>query len=56
MAYLLIKPQGLSEGEAIYDAVHSAQQVSALCQAEGVPFRIAFEPVFVTEHTVLAFP
>lgn len=53
MAYLLIKPQTLSESESIEDAIHSAKQVAELCRSENVPFRIAFEPVFITENTPL---
>jgi radical SAM enzyme (TIGR01210 family) len=53
MAYLLIKPQTLSEREAIDDAVTSARDVAGLAEECGVPLRIAYEPVFVTEHTDL---
>jgi radical SAM enzyme (TIGR01210 family) len=53
LAYLLVKPHGLSEAEALADAVVSARQVAALCRAAGAAFRIAFEPVFVTRNTVL---
>lgn len=52
-AYLLIKPQTLSESEAVRDAVESAKNVAALANRYGVPFRISFQPVFVAQNTVL---
>jgi radical SAM enzyme (TIGR01210 family) len=53
LAYLLIKPQTLTEREAILDAVSSAQDIATLARSRGVDFRIAFEPVFITENTPL---
>ncbi len=51
--YLLVKPQTLSEREAIEDAVQSAVDVANLATKANVPTRIAFEPVFVTHGTEL---
>ena len=47
VAYVLIKPHGLSEGEAIIDAVDTAIHVLEKAERCGVYARIAFEPVFV---------
>jgi archaeosine synthase beta-subunit len=52
-AYLLIKPQTLSENEAISDAVQSAEKVAELANICNVPFRIAFQPVFIPQNTAL---
>ncbi|WP_174712680.1 TIR domain-containing protein [Nostoc sp. TCL240-02] len=52
-AYLLIGTQRLSEIEAIEDAVRSAEDVVDLCLKYSVPFKIAFEPVFITKGTPL---
>lgn len=48
VAYVLIKPQTLSESEGIEEAVNTAIHVFTKAQAHGVKTRIAFEPVFVT--------
>ncbi len=53
LAYLLIKPPGLSERQAIDDAVASARYVFAAAAERGVAARIAFEPVFVCANTNL---
>lgn len=53
LAYLLIGSMTLSEKEAVNDAVSSAQWVAKVCREAAVPFRIAFEPVFVTQGTEL---
>ena len=53
LAYLLVKPPGLTEHEAIDDAVRSARDVVALAAQIGVAVRLAFEPVFVTSNTLL---
>ena len=53
LAYLLIKPPGLTEQEAIADAVQSATDIVALAAQIGVPVRLAFEPVFVTRNSHL---
>lgn len=53
LAYLLIGTQTLSEIDAIEDAVKSAEDVADLCLKYSVPFRIAFEPVFITKGTLL---
>ena len=54
LAYLLIKPPGLTDQEAIEDAVQSAMDVVDLAAQVGVPLRVAFEPVFVAPNTHLA--
>lgn len=51
--YLLIKPQTLNEREAIDDAVRSAEDVASLADKYNVPFRIAFEPIFIAKDTKL---
>lgn len=51
--YLLIKPQGLSESEAILDAVQSAEKMASLANGYHVSFRIAFQPVFIAQSTEL---
>lgn len=53
LAYLLVKPPGLTEHEAVEDAVRSARDVVALATRIGVAVRLAFEPVFVTSNTLL---
>ncbi|MBI4406104.1 MAG: ACT domain-containing protein [Deltaproteobacteria bacterium] len=52
-AYLLIKPQRLTEREAIEDVVQSAVDVAIMAQKKRIFTRIAFEPVFVTHDTEL---
>jgi len=47
VSYVLIKPHGLSEKEAIHDAVDTATHVLEKAERYGVYARIAFEPVFV---------
>lgn len=53
LAYLLIGSMGLSEEQAIDDAVKSAKYIHELCEARTLKFRIAFEPIFITQNTVL---
>jgi radical SAM enzyme (TIGR01210 family) len=56
VAYILIKPQTLSESEALDDAVQSAEKVAELARGAGLmpgEWRLAFEPVFITRGTVL---
>lgn len=53
LTYLLIKPQGISEKEAIDDAVQSAAYVFRMAKKNGVSARVAFEPVFICENTQL---
>ena len=53
LVYLLIKPPGLGEVEAIDDAVASARYVFDAARDRGVTARVAFEPVFVCENTPL---
>lgn len=52
-AYLLIKPHPLSDEEAVADAVSSAIDVAEIARRAKIPFRIAFEPVFVGPGTRL---
>ncbi|MGD2086573.1 MAG: archaeosine biosynthesis radical SAM protein RaSEA [Candidatus Aminicenantes bacterium] len=51
--YLLIKPFGLSEGEAVEDAARSAQYVFNQAKKIDLYTRVAFEPVFIVEGTEL---
>jgi radical SAM enzyme (TIGR01210 family) len=53
LVYLLIKPPGLTEKEAINDAVNSASYVFKTAKKIGVSVRVAFEPVFICENTEL---
>lgn len=53
LVYLLIKPPGLTEKQAIEDAVASARYVFDVAAQYGVNARVAFEPVFVCESTQL---
>ncbi|HEX3045784.1 MAG TPA: hypothetical protein VHY08_13585 [Bacillota bacterium] len=51
--YLLIKPFGLTEKEAIEDAVQSAEYVFKMAREIGVYARVAFEPIFIVQNTEL---
>lgn len=53
LVYLLIKPPGLSEKEAIADAVSSVKYVFETTRKYGIDTRVAFEPVFVCQNTRL---
>jgi len=53
LVYLLIKPPGLSERDAVKDAIASARYVAVVARREGVPARVAFQPVFVPPGTAL---
>jgi hypothetical protein len=53
LVYLLIKPPGLTENEAIIDAVESAKYVFSVAQKYSVTARVAFEPVFISEDSKL---
>jgi hypothetical protein len=53
LVYLLLKPMGLDEREAIEDAVASAKYVFAVAAARGVRARAAFQPTFVAPGTAL---
>ncbi len=48
--YVLIKPHGLSEKEAIQDAVNTAVHILGKADMYGVYGRVAFEPVFVVRN------
>ncbi|MGC4116237.1 MAG: hypothetical protein QM765_16995 [Myxococcales bacterium] len=53
LVYVLVKPLGLSEREAIEDVINTARYVFGLCKKLGVAARIALEPVFVAPGTKL---
>lgn len=53
LAYLLVKPAGLSEAEAIEDAVRSARYVFEVAGRLKVAARAALQPVFVAPGTQL---
>ena len=53
VSYVLIKPPTLNEAEGIEDAVNTATHVLKKADKYGVNARIAFEPVFVTEGTLV---
>ena len=52
-AFVMIKPPGLSEAEAIDDAVNSAVHVLEKSARKAVRTHIAFEPAFVTSYGYL---
>lgn len=51
--YLLVKPHFVTEGFAVADAVRSAKDVIDLGQKKGIKSRVALEPVFAGEATIL---
>jgi radical SAM enzyme (TIGR01210 family) len=53
VSYVLIKPPRLNEAEGIEDAVNTAIHVLEKADKYSVNARIAFEPVFVTEGTLV---
>jgi len=53
VSYVLIKPPTLNETKGIEDAVNTATHVLEKADKYGVNARIAFEPVFVTEDTLV---
>jgi len=53
VAYLLVKPHTLDEKDGIMDAVDSGNWISNLAKTIGVEYRIAYEPVFITQGTML---
>ena len=53
MCYVLIKPPGESEREAIEDAVRTAEYAFRVGRKYGVPTKVALEPVFVCANTPL---
>jgi archaeosine synthase beta-subunit len=53
LAYVLIKPLGLSEAEAVDDAVATARYVHEVAARHGVRARVAFQPVFVSPGSAL---
>lgn len=52
--YLLLKPLGTSEEEAVDDVIQSGRYVSQLAARLGLKVRVALEPTFVCEGTPLA--
>jgi radical SAM enzyme (TIGR01210 family) len=53
VVYLLLKPLGSGEQEALRDVVASGRYLAALARELGVSVRIALEPVFVVSRTPL---
>lgn len=53
LVYILVKPLGLSEREAIEDSVATARYVFEVARRHGVAARAAFQPVFVAPDTAL---
>ena len=53
LVYVLVKPMGLSEREAIEDVISTARYVFGAARRLGVAARIALEPVFVAPGTLL---
>lgn len=53
LTYLVIKPPGLGEAEAVEDAVASVRYVFEVAHRHGVPARAALQPVFVATGTDL---
>ncbi len=53
MVYLLLKPLGTEERQAIEDIVQSAEKVFSMAHDLGLSTRIALEPCFVGPGTVL---
>jgi hypothetical protein len=54
LAYVLVKPLGLSEEAARADSVATGRYVFALGRRLGLPVRVALQPVFVVPGTPLA--
>ena len=52
-AYLLIGTPGLAGPEVEEDSVNSAHEIVGWCNDRNLSFRLAFEPVFVTQRTPL---
>ena len=53
LVYLLIKPPYLSEADAVKDAINSTKYIAEVASRYDINARIAFEPVFICENTVL---
>lgn len=53
LAYLLVKPLGLDEGEAVDDAEASCRYVFELAERLGLRAHVALQPVFVAPRTAL---
>jgi archaeosine synthase beta-subunit len=53
VVYLLLKPRGTGEEEAVDDVLRSGRYLRALGDRLHLPVRVALEPTFVSEGTVL---
>ena len=53
LAYVLLKPQGLSEGEAVRDVLDTITYLENLGKRLSLTIKIALQPMFVPEHTAL---
>jgi hypothetical protein len=53
LAYVLVKPMGVTEREAVEDAVASAAWVHDVASRHGVEARVALQPTFVAPGTKL---
>ena len=53
LVYVLLKPLGVGEREAIEDSVETAQKVFELGRGLGLPTRVALEPCFIAPQTPL---
>lgn len=53
LAYVLIKSPGLTEAEAIEDAVQTADYVYRVANERRIKARVALKPMFIPEHTEL---
>lgn len=54
LAYVLLKPLGVSEREAIEDSVETCRYVHAKAREAGIEAKAALQPVFVQRDTALA--
>jgi len=53
LVYVLLKPLGLDEAQAVADAIASARYVFEVARREGVRARVALQPTFVAPGTPL---
>ncbi|MDQ7825641.1 MAG: archaeosine biosynthesis radical SAM protein RaSEA [Candidatus Eremiobacteraeota bacterium] len=53
LAYVLLKPPGLSEGEAVRDAIDSIYYLNDLGKSLGIQVKVALQPTFVPQNTPL---
>lgn len=52
LGYVLFKPPGLSEAEAIRDAIATGEYIFSLGKRLGIPTRVALEPFYVPRNTL----